>query len=472
MKSKRKKCVFLVLVVLFVVVIAVLGKVLFDSMQKNKALDLVQNGYMGDFNMVTTKEVLDDYPRDQGTQKWEAEVEEINDEKRIVVKYSYNDRVCLTFLPDKQGETYKVYSIKGDDGEMIEPNLFSASIYTMYKNYMERHPEKGVNAIYDSGDLDVGRKGNLQKVENGELYDVDMESYLNELYFISTVEQLHLEETDTDDIFGDETAYESNQGNLYISLKDTNIFDDEDNIATVQMIVRGSRNMAPAFCGIRMGDDVNEAKEIMESKGFQMKSDNEVERRIKEMEFESDANDIVCIRYRENTGALYWLSYTKEVKLSELEQYGYEHAKFVSGEKVAESEKAEDTTDTEEKEELESQQEESSFIGMEGTYICTSSGEGGFTGKIEISNVTDTTFEYSLSALELSYSVLNGQAQIIDANTAQITEGGLTISLVWSDSENLHVTNSGFIGDWMDAATIDIVTDDKEYTRPLEFNQW
>ena len=221
-----------------------------------------------------------------------------------------------------------------------------------------------------------------------------------------------------------------------------------------------------------MGDDVNEAKEIMESKGFQMKSDNEVERRIKEMEFESDANDIVCIRYRENTGALYWLSYTKEVKLSELEQYGYEHAKFVSGEKVAESEKAEDTTDTEEKEELESQQEESSFIGMEGTYICTSSGEGGFTGKIEISNVTDTTFEYSLSALELSYSVLNGQAQIIDANTAQITEGGLTISLVWSDSENLHVTNSGFIGDWMDAATIDIVTDDKEYTRPLEFNQW
>ncbi len=88
MKSKRKKWVFLVLVALIVVAIAVLGKVLFDSMQKDKALDLVQNGYMGDFNMVTTKEVLDDYPRDQGTQKWEAEVEEINDEKRIVVKYS------------------------------------------------------------------------------------------------------------------------------------------------------------------------------------------------------------------------------------------------------------------------------------------------------------------------------------------------------------------------------------------------
>ncbi len=117
-------------------------------------------------------------------------------------------------------------------------------------------------------------------------------------------------------------------------------------------------------------------------------------------------------------------------------------------------------------------QESEPFIGMAGTYICTSSGEGGFTGKIEITNVTDTTLEYSLSALELSYSMLNGQAQIIDANTAQITEGGLTITLVWSDSENLHVTNSGFIGDWMDAATIDIVTDDKEYTRPLEFNQW
>lgn len=113
-----------------------------------------------------------------------------------------------------------------------------------------------------------------------------------------------------------------------------------------------------------------------------------------------------------------------------------------------------------------------SFIGMAGTYICISTGESNFTGMIDITNVTDSTFEYSLSTLEMSYSMLSGQAQILDSQTAQATEGGLTITFTWSDSENVYVTNSGFIGDWMDAAVIDIVTNNQSYTRPLEFNQW
>lgn len=115
---------------------------------------------------------------------------------------------------------------------------------------------------------------------------------------------------------------------------------------------------------------------------------------------------------------------------------------------------------------------EQTFIGMTGTYICVSSEEGGFTGRIDINNITGSTFEYSLTTLEMSYSMLNGQAQIVDSQTAQATEGGLTITFTWSDSENIFVTNSGFIGDWMDAAVIDIVTDNQSYTRPLEFNQW
>lgn len=113
-----------------------------------------------------------------------------------------------------------------------------------------------------------------------------------------------------------------------------------------------------------------------------------------------------------------------------------------------------------------------SFVGMTGVYICMNTTSNDMTGKIQILSVNENSLEFELGTLDMSYSMLSGQAEIIDANTAIAEEDGIRITFTWSDAENMVVTHSGEIGDWMDAAIIDEVTDNQAYTRPLEFNQW
>ena len=118
--------------------------------------------------------------------------------------------------------------------------------------------------------------------------------------------------------------------------------------------------------------------------------------------------------------------------------------------------------------ELNGAQEE--FIGMEGTYVCTNVSDGEFTGRFDITNITESTLIFTLGTLDGPMEVMTEQAQIIDSSTAQITTYGFTITFSWSDAENMYVTNSGEISG-MESATIDEVTNGRSYTRPLEFNQ-
>lgn len=109
------------------------------------------------------------------------------------------------------------------------------------------------------------------------------------------------------------------------------------------------------------------------------------------------------------------------------------------------------------------------FIGLEGTYICIDPSDGEFTGRFDITNITDDTLTFTLGTLDGPTEIMTEQAQIIDSYTAQITTYGFTITLNWGDSENMFVTNTGEISG-MESAVIFESTNRKSYTRPIEFN--
>ena len=109
------------------------------------------------------------------------------------------------------------------------------------------------------------------------------------------------------------------------------------------------------------------------------------------------------------------------------------------------------------------------FIGLEGTYICIDPSDGEFTGRFDITNITEDTLTFTLGTLDGPTEIMTEQAQIIDFCTAQITTYGFTITLTWGDSENMFVTNAGEISG-MESAVIFESTNRKSYTRPVEFN--
>lgn len=110
------------------------------------------------------------------------------------------------------------------------------------------------------------------------------------------------------------------------------------------------------------------------------------------------------------------------------------------------------------------------FIGLGGVYICTTPLWDGFTGKIELGQPQNGAMSFSLGVLEQSYNILSGTAVIIDSHTAQVKADGVSITLTWSNSENMYVVNEGSYSG-KDADTIDVITDNMSYIRPTEFNQ-
>lgn len=111
------------------------------------------------------------------------------------------------------------------------------------------------------------------------------------------------------------------------------------------------------------------------------------------------------------------------------------------------------------------------FIGMEGVYICTSAGDGDFTGKISVSGISNDSVNLTLGCLDLSYDVATVQGQIVDSKTVQANLSEFSITLIWSDSENMIALGQGELMG-MDAGVIMGITDNQSYTRPFEFNQW
>lgn len=112
------------------------------------------------------------------------------------------------------------------------------------------------------------------------------------------------------------------------------------------------------------------------------------------------------------------------------------------------------------------------FVGIEGTYICTSASEGDWTGRVEISEISGDSLKFSLGTLEGMPDLMTEYAQIVDSNTAQVTAYGVTLTFYWTDAENMSVSRSGEFTGGTDAGTLGEITDNQIYTRPLEFNQW
>lgn len=108
------------------------------------------------------------------------------------------------------------------------------------------------------------------------------------------------------------------------------------------------------------------------------------------------------------------------------------------------------------------------YIGDVGTYLCIDSVDG-MTGKLDISNVTENSFTFSLGLLEQGYSIITAEAQIIEDYVAEASVDGLSLRFEWSDNGNLLITSGGEHSG-RDAGTLDIITNYVRYTWAAEFN--
>ena len=268
------------------------------------------------------------------------------------------------------------------------------------------------------------------------LSELDMEDYFGESE--KQLEELGLEKDEEMD------EYTALDGSVYISCT--------DGIIDVIMLEGMDENM-PAFHGVKTGMSLPEAGEMLEDAYFLA---GQLDDQISYLNTDTGVNIMLEASGEEITRIA-----VTQMSQEEIDSYLQEASIIPDS----------DNNYLSEDEQAGNAQASQPFIGMEGTYICTSVSDGGFTGKIVVSGITDSTAEITLGALDLSYDVVTVQGQIIDSNTIQADIYGYSVTLVWSDAENMTASGQGELTG-MDSGVIMEITNNQTYTRPLEFNQW
>lgn len=255
--KKRKKLsikkVILGCALLFAIFIifAVLGD---DSDEVyNKNLELVQYGYLGNYDTVTVKEVLE-YSADNSI--WSGG--EAKDKDIYIIEFK-NDMYKIQFTTNIENHTFKVSSMSIADIPETEPYEVKVYLDAIYEQYSEEYPEKGV-AIDTSTDNDTlkGYSGPVKDVKQGKLFDIDILDCMGK---------------NTGELEAMGVEVQEGEGNIYND-KDKVLslfFDTEQKV--LGALIDGPRNLAPCVAGVRIGDGKDNAIDTLETYGLVRQED-------------------------------------------------------------------------------------------------------------------------------------------------------------------------------------------------------
>ncbi|MCC8152417.1 MAG: zinc ribbon domain-containing protein [Lachnospiraceae bacterium] len=227
-KKKKGKGKIIALVVVVVIVIAAIlifmnsgsGGEDETAARAAELCEEVQNGYLGDYDTVTVKEVIE-YLYAGG--EWTYGTSE--DGTYYIVDYCNEDYVELQFsVYDDDSETFEASGIDSftDDTDSYSASGLAAFLNSIYGSYIGSHPECGLTAVSDDNKADQtvleGHFGPVKSVEESEnaSLEEDMagDEDVNESEDTSTedtseeVETEAVEETETQTFLGKIGTYE------------------------------------------------------------------------------------------------------------------------------------------------------------------------------------------------------------------------------------------------------------------------
>lgn len=258
-KERRKKKPFIIAVAA-VVVLLVLGVAVFsggDSSQDEgeQLITMVQNGYLGNYDTVTIKEVLEYMDEDA---EWNAG--EAASGEYYIVEYKGYDMVLQFSVEGLEEETFKVTGIdtaglEGSGMAAYDLKFFLDSIYQLYAN---AHPEKGLSIdTSTSNDTLTGHIGPVREVKGS----TDAPAIENTMKDLSEYADC------TENELIQELGYAKNDYGVYPSEEHINfILSTDGKIYAIQLNKPEDTEMS--LCGVKLQDSVEEADAVLKERGF------------------------------------------------------------------------------------------------------------------------------------------------------------------------------------------------------------
>lgn len=360
-KNKRK----LPVVIIALVALFVLGIVIFSGSDSSPAseqlVSLVQNGYLGNYDTVTIKEVLD---YTDGDAKWNAG-EAVSGEYYIV-EYKGDSLTIQFSVNGLEEKLFKVSGVEAVGMETADMDAYDVKVYldSIYQLYANAHPEKGLYIdMSTSNNTLEGHTGPVKSVEDSENALIPMEETVKDLASYSGY---------TEDELIRELGYVKNEYGVYPDDMHMNFYFMDGKMYL--LMLNKPADMGMTLCGVGLQDSLEEAGAILESKGF-----------VREGSFETPglagggsfaAMDAFVISYVESgTGYPYYIYTDADQNITSL-SYGLEKEGPIFEEEQLEEEQS---------------QEESQILAAEYlTYGSYSFDDGaGITGTADVGFYTD-----------------------------------------------------------------------------------
>ena len=323
MRKKKKAPV----IIIGITVLFILGIVIFScgssSISGERLVALVQNGYLGNYDTVTIKEVLDYTDKDA---EWHAG-EAVSGE-HYIVEYKGNDLTIQFSVNGLEEEVFKVSGVEAAEMESPGMEAYDVKVYLdgIYQLYANAHPEKGLHIdMGTSNDTLEGHVGPVRSVKESENALSPIEAPMEDLAAYADY---------TEDELTRELGYEKNEYGLYPDDMHVNFYFMDGKM--YMMMLNKPEDIGMSLCGVDLQDSAEEAGAVLESRGFVRKGSFEA------AGFSGNGSfgtvDASVISYIENgTGYPYYIYTDADDNITSL-TYGLEKEETPYGEEQPEEE--------------------------------------------------------------------------------------------------------------------------------------
>lgn len=258
-KKERKKKKPLIIAIVAAVILLVLGIAVFsdgDSFrgEGEQLITMVQSGYLGNYDTVTIKEVLEYMDEDA---EWNAG--EATSGGYYIVEYKGDDITIQFSIDELEDESFRVTWVDAagieSTAEAYDVKVYLDGLYQLYAN---AYPGKGL--LIDtstSNDTLVGHIGPVRETKD----------FTNAPAIESTMKDLAEYADYTEDELVQELGYEKNEYGIYPNEEHINfLLSTDGEIYAIQL--NKPEDVEMSLCGVKLQDSVEEADAVLKEKGF------------------------------------------------------------------------------------------------------------------------------------------------------------------------------------------------------------
>lgn len=258
-KEKRKKKKPLIIAIAAAVILIVLGIAIFsggDSSQGEgeQLITMVQNGYLGNYDTVTIKEVLEYMDEDA---EWNAG--EAASGGYYIVEYKSDDVTIQFSVNGLEEELFKVTGVAAAEMQSsdIEPYELKLYLDSIYQRYANAYPEKGLFIDPDTSNNTL--EGHVGPVREAKEH-ADTSAAKNIMKDLAEYANY------TEDELINEVGFEKNEYGIYPEAEHMNFYFSDGKIYMLSLNKPEDTGMS--LCGVTLEDSVKEADAVLKGKGF------------------------------------------------------------------------------------------------------------------------------------------------------------------------------------------------------------